>query len=111
MFTASSDVRPGNRLRRKGGAALAGVGLLLGVGVTSLATASPAQAACKSDYHHATIFSATAEAHTESCFWWSNSYAHHGSVRLWSGWYSGWSYAHADSGLSFTYAARNYFIG
>jgi hypothetical protein len=99
----------GTTLRQKLGTGLATTGLLLGGTVAGLAIASPAQAACASDYRVANINYAYAEAHTEDCSYWSNSYAQHGGASIFSGWYSGWSWARADSGVSLSYAARNYF--
>jgi hypothetical protein len=87
---------------------MATAGLLLG-GFASITLASPAQAACASDYRHASTGYSYAEAHTEDCSYQSNSYAQHGGDRIWSGWYTGWSWARADSGFSFSYAAANYF--
>jgi len=97
------------RLSRRAGTALATAGLVAGGTVAGLAVASPAQAACASDYRYASIYYSYAEAHTEDCSYWSNSYAHHGGVSIWSGWYSGWSWARADDGLALSYSAANYF--
>ena len=98
-----------SKLRTKLGTSLATAGLVVGGVAAGLAAASPAQAACASDYRNANFWSSYAEAHTEDCSYWSNSYAQHGSVSIFSGWYSGWSWASADSGVSFSYYARNYF--
>ena len=96
-------------LRTKLGTSLATAGLLVGGAVAGLAVSSPAQAACASDYTNANFFYSYAEAHTEDCSYWSNSYAQHGGAAIFSGWYSGWSWASADSGISFSYYAHNYF--
>jgi hypothetical protein len=109
MSTTSSTRGLKARLRTKAGAGLATAGLLVGGVAGGVALASPAQAACASDYRYASVYSAYAEAHTEDCSYWSDSYAHHGGISIWSGWYSGWSWASADDGFSFSYAAANYF--
>lgn len=96
-------------LRHKLGTGLAATGLMLGGTVAGLAITSPAQAACASDYRSAGINGAYAEAHTEDCSYWSNSYAQHGGTSRFSGWYSAWSWASVDVGVSFSYAAANYF--
>lgn len=96
-------------LRTKLGTGLATAGLLVGGTVAGLAVSSPAQAACASSYTVANIFYSYAEAHTEDCSYWSYSYAQHGGVTAASGWFSGWSWASADSGISFSYYAHNYF--
>jgi hypothetical protein len=97
------------KLRTKLGTGLATAGLVLGGVAAGLAVAAPAQAACASDYRSAGFFSSYAEAHTEDCSYWSNSYAQHGGSSIFSGWYSGWSWASADSGVAFSYSAANYF--
>jgi hypothetical protein len=97
------------KLRNRVGTGLATAGLVTAAAAAGLAVASPAQAACASDYRYTSIFSSYAEAHTEDCSYWSNSYARHGGVAIWSGWYSGSSWASASSGVSFSYYAANYF--
>lgn len=109
MSTTPATGRIRTRLRGRATAGLSTVGLLVGASVASVALASPAQAACASDYRSHSVWSSYAEAHTEDCSYWSNSYAQHGSVSIWSGWYSGWSWASADSGFSFSHNAANYF--
>jgi hypothetical protein len=109
MSTTSSTRSLRTRLRTKAGASLAVAGLLVGGGVASLAVASPAQAACASDYTNHSVWSSYAEAHTEDCAYWSNSYAQHGSAAIYSGWYSGWSWARADVGFSTSHNADNFF--
>ncbi|GIF40795.1 hypothetical protein Axi01nite_51060 [Actinoplanes xinjiangensis] len=99
----------GRTLGQKLAGGLAATGLLVGGTVAGLAIASPAQAACASDSRTANINYAYAEAHTEDCSYWSNSYAQHGGTSRFSGWYSGSSWARADSGVSLSYSARNYF--
>lgn len=93
-------------LGRSAATGVAALGFLLGAGAIA---ASPAQAACASDYRSAGFNGSRAEAHTEDCAYWSNSYAQHGGTSIWSGWYSAWSRASADVGVSFSYAARNVF--
>jgi hypothetical protein len=109
MATTSGTRSLTTRLRSKTGAALATVGVLVGGVAASVAVASPAQAACAGDYRHAGTTYSYAEAHTEDCSYWSNSYAQHGSESIWSGWYSASSWARADSGFSFSYSAKNVF--
>jgi hypothetical protein len=108
MSTTSSTNGLATRLRNKAGVGLASAGLLLG-GVAAVTVASPAQAACASDYTTHSFYSAYAEAHTEDCSYQSNSYAQHGGSAIFSGWYTGWSWARADSGVSFSHYAKNYF--
>ncbi len=91
------------------GMGLATVGLLVGTVGASVVVAGPAQAACASDARKADFWSSWAEAHTEDCSYWSNSYAQHGSRSIWSGWYSAWSRASADSGVSTSHSAKNVF--
>ncbi|HET9517047.1 MAG TPA: hypothetical protein VFO77_04910 [Actinoplanes sp.] len=107
-MSTSSTTSLASRLRTKAGVGLASAGLLLG-GVAAVTVASPAQAACASSYTNHSFWSSYAEAHTEDCSYWSNSYAQHGSSAIFSGWFSGWSWARADSGVSFSHYARNYF--
>ena len=109
MSATSSTTSLKARLRNRAGTALATVGLLAGGTVASLAIASPAQAACTYDYRYHSIYYSYAEAETADCAYWSNSYAQHGSVAIWSGWYSVSSWARADSGLSLSHNAINYF--
>lgn len=108
MSTTNTGSRTSGH-RRKLGAGLATAGLVASALAVSVAVAGPAQAACASDLRIANTSRAYAEAHTEDCSYWSNSYAQHGGASVWSGWYSGWSWASADSGFSFSYAAKNVF--
>jgi hypothetical protein len=108
MSTTSNTAGLGSRIRTKAGTALAAAGLVAGVGVVSLAVATPAQAAaCNSSVHSDDFWSSWAEAHTELCSYWSYSYAQHGGSSANSGWWSGWSRASADSGVSFSHSAWN----
>lgn len=97
----------GSRLRTKAGVALTSFALVGGAMVGTVAMSSPAQAACKSDVHWDDFWSSGAEAHTEDCTWISRSIASHGSRYADSGWYTGWSGAWADSGVSFSHYAYN----
>lgn len=109
MSATSSTTSLASRLRSRAGTVLATVGLVAGGAAVSLAVASPAEAACTYDYRYHSIYYSYAEAETSSCAYWSNSYAQHGSSAIWSGWYSASSWARADSGLSLSHNAVNYF--
>lgn len=97
------------RLRTKVGVGLATAGLVAAGLATSVLTAGPASAACKSGYVSAGTAYSYAEAHTEDCSWESRSYAQHGNITANSGWWTGWSWARADAGNSSSFYAANYF--
>jgi len=106
---ATTQAGLGSRLRVSTGAALTSLALLGGA-VGGIVLAGPAQAAaCRSDVHHDDFWSAAAEAHTELCSYSSRSVAKHGSHYADSGWFTGWSYAHADAGVSTSHYAYNQF--
>jgi len=106
---ATTQAGLGSRLRVRTGAALTSLALLGGA-VGGIVLAGPAQAAaCRSDVHHDDFWSAAAEAHTELCSYSSRSVAKHGSHYADSGWFTGWSYAHADAGVSTSHYAYNQF--
>jgi hypothetical protein len=109
MSTTSTNDGLKARLRTRVAGGLGAAGLLVAAGAVSLAVASPAQAACAYDYTSHGINSSYAEAETSDCDYWSNSYAQHGGSSVYSGWYSASSWARADSGVSFSHNADNFF--
>jgi hypothetical protein len=90
--------------------AAAGIGTLIATAGMGIALAPPAAAACSS-YVDAGYYYSYAEGHVDTCaaYNWVRSYAQHGNRSALSAWYTGYSWASADSGESWSYSAWNQF--